>query len=115
MYDKPENRSVTEAEQIVTELRTALTEPRSRECLACFVSRMLAEFGCDNHLRWVARWRDACAPRATALETRLENRGGFCDCEVAFNVYPEVMLREEGEEAPPCKGVSRRGSTRPCR
>ena len=76
---------------------------------------MLDEFGCDNKLRWVGRWRDACAPRATALERKLSDRGGFCDCEVAFNVYPDQMLLEEDVPRPPCAGVSRRGSTAPCR
>ena len=76
---------------------------------------MVGEFGCDNKLRWVRRWRDACAPRATALERRLESRGGYCDCEVAFNVYPGQMIYDDEEDMRPCAGVSRRGLTAPCR
>ena len=110
-----DNEPVAAAERYVTALREELTEPRDRECLACYISRMLEEFGCDNQLRWVRRWRDACAPRATALERRMEESGGFCDCEVAYNVYPERMPDEDGADLPRCKGVSRRGSTAPCR
>lgn len=111
MDDEP----VIAAEQYVTVLREELTQPRDRECLACYVGRMLEDFGCDNHLRWVSRWRDACAPRATALERRMEDQGGFCDCEVAYNVYPDQMLYEDPADMPQCQGVRRRGSTAPCR
>jgi hypothetical protein len=106
---------VAEAEEYVSALRREWVAPRDRECVACYVGRMLDEFGCDNRLRWVGLWRDECAPRATALERRLSSRGGFCDCEVALNVYPEQMLLAEDEPRPPCDGVSRRGSTMPCR
>ncbi|WP_158893127.1 DUF2695 domain-containing protein [Amycolatopsis anabasis] len=111
---------LAEAENLVGDLQEQWTTPVDRECLACFVVRMLDDFGCDGTFRWTRRWRDACAPRATALEERLENRGAFCDCEIAWNVYPEQMLATEEEEAsgappPPCSGVSRRGSTKPCR
>jgi hypothetical protein len=104
-----------DAEGYVSALRKELTAPRDRECLTCYVSRMLGEFGCDTTLRWAGLWRDACAPRATALERRLSRHGGFCDCEIAFNVYPDQMLLPEGQPRPPCRGVSRRGSTAPCR
>lgn len=101
------------AESYVAALQTTLTTPRDRECLACFVGRMLDEFGCDNTLRWSEHWRDRCAPRATALADRLCRRGGFCDCEVLLNVYPERLI-EDDETVPVCVGVSRRGSTKPC-
>lgn len=105
-----------DAAEFVAALQEELTAPRDRECLGCYVMRMLDEFGCDNKLRWVGRWRDQCAPRATRLERGLEDRGGFCDCEVAFNVYPDIMLVEDDETPlPECLGVSRRGSTLLCR
>jgi Protein of unknown function (DUF2695) len=110
-------------------------EPRRHECVACFVDRMTRAYGCSDHLSWVARWRDRCAPRATALERRLRAKGGYCDCEMLTNVYARSeWLREQwewageddGESAdgasvgaeaesapPPCLGV-RRGSTQPC-
>lgn len=108
--------SVLDVEDYLSGLQQELTSPRDRECLACYVGRMLDEFGCDNNLRWVGVWRDACAPRATELKRRLCRRGGCCDCEVAFNVYPDQMLVEDDDAPrPACAGVSRRGSTKPCR
>jgi hypothetical protein len=110
-----DDESVAAAERYVTELRNELTEPHDRECLACYVGRMVGEFGCDNKLRWIRRWRDTCATRAAALERRLESWGGYRDCEVAFNVYPGQMIYDDEEDMRPCAGVSRRGSTAPCR
>lgn len=103
----------TVAEDMVATLSEALTRPGERECLTCYLSRMLDAFGCDNRLRWAEHWRDRNAPQATALARRLQQRGGYCDCEVMLNVYPQLLL-EEDEPQPPCLGVSRRGSTRPC-
>lgn len=65
-------------------------------------------------LRWCLHWRDTCAPRATALADRLGDRGGFCDCEVLLNVYPDRLV-EDGQTPPSCAGVPRRGTTRACR
>jgi len=104
----------TLAESYLSELQATLTAPRARECLPCYVGRMLAEFGCAGTLRWSEHWRNICAPRATALAARLGSRGGFCDCEVLLNVYPDWLV-EEDEPLPACAGVSRRGSTQPCR
>lgn len=102
------------AEQLVRELAQALTTPRPQECLACFVARMLEEFACDGTLRFARRFRDLAAPRATALERRLQDRGGFCDCEIFGNAYqPSYRLRIGDHEVLPCIGV-RRGSTAPC-
>ena len=72
----------------IAELSSRLTEPGERECLRCFLLRMLAEFGCDNTCRWSTRWRDLRSPEAKGLIRRLGRLGGCCDCEVIFNVYP---------------------------
>lgn len=104
-----------------------LADPRStpgdHECLACFVARMLTDFGCDTTLRWAQRFRDVRSPAATGLERRLGNVGGFCDCEIFLNGYDlvrELMVRDVHTDEleppavpPPCAGV-RRTSTRPC-
>lgn len=62
------------AESYVAELQEHLTTPQDRECLACYVRRMLIEFGCDNKLRWALHWRDFRAPRASALQPPLSKR-----------------------------------------
>lgn len=101
----------------------ALVVPRPYECVACYVWRMLDEFGCNATPRWVRRWRDARAPRATALEQRLARRGGCCDCELFLNVWvhpANVLTSESGggiqtaRSVPNlCHGV-RPGSAQPC-
>lgn len=117
-----------QAEGFLRSLSDEWLRPHGAECLACYLNRMLAAFGCDGTLRFARSYREARAPRATALERRLVAAGGFCDCEVLFNVFaPAAPLtspgyrKEEDEDVeappptgmPPCQGV-RRGSTRPC-
>ncbi|MBA2324802.1 MAG: DUF2695 domain-containing protein [Pseudonocardiales bacterium] len=86
-----ETDAATQAERLVYDLSQTLTAPADRECLPCYLARML-----------------------TALTERLRNRGGFCDCEVLLNVYP-AWLPDDGQTPAPCQGVLRRGSTKPCR
>ncbi|NVM96497.1 DUF2695 domain-containing protein [Arthrobacter sp. AETb3-4] len=101
------------------QLSEAMTMPRPRECLACYVLRML-EFGCHGR-HWMGRYRAMRAPRATALERRMAQKGGYCDCEMLMNVvFPNpryFRVDEDGDividPKPPCLGV-RGGSTQPC-
>ena len=120
---------VTSTENELRVLSSALTDPHDGECLLCYVYRML-EHGCTG-LRWALRYRDLRAPRATALEARLGQKGGYCDCEIFMNAYEpaeELWSRgreyDEGdrtywidpeppEQLPPCRGV-RAGSTKGC-
>ena len=110
----------TRAEGALREVLGELTDPLERECLFCYVYRML-EFGClPERLTWARRWRDLRAPRATGLERRLGARGGFCDCEIFLNGWcpADLVLDENGDYAfppvmPRCRGV-RGGSTQPC-
>ncbi len=119
---KPIHNEVTEyAERLLREAASTLAVPNHRECLACYVSRQLGEFGCDTTLRFTERFRDLRAPAATGLADRLGRRGGFCDCEIFWNVYEEcdaddpANYRESDGSfiIEPCRGV-RRGSTQPC-
>lgn len=77
----------TDVEHYLLALSHVMTQPYARECLGCFVARMLDEFGCDNTLRWAMRYRDLRVPRATRLESRLGDIGAFCDCEIFLNGY----------------------------
>ena len=84
------------AERELAEFPQRLTEPGKRECLRCYLVRMLNVFGCYNTHRWTTRWRDLRAPRATALLDRLAERGGICcDCEVMFNIYLPRQFAEK--------------------
>jgi hypothetical protein len=103
-----ENSLTLEAEKIVRTLATTLTAPLDAECLPCYLDRVLRDVPCDNTLRLTQRYRDAVAPRATGLERRMREGGGYCDCEVLWNVYWAFSDTVE-----PCQGV-RHGSTKPC-
>jgi len=101
------------------ELSEAMTRPRPHECVACYVYRML-EFGCEGH-RWVSRFRELAAPRATALERRLAGKGGYCDCELFMNVFfasPRFFKTNDDGDVleqpmPDCRGVWG-GSSKAC-
>jgi hypothetical protein len=102
------------ADKVETEvawLAKWLTEPGERECLRCFLLRMINEFGCDGTHRWTIRWRDERAPRARALLRRLAALGGCCDCEVLLNVFPDYP---ETDRLLPCAGQPQAGSAGPC-
>jgi Protein of unknown function (DUF2695) len=95
----------------LTELSRLLTEPGERECLRCFLLRMVNEFGCDGGHRWTIRWRDQRAPRANGLLRKLKQLGGCCDCEVLLNVFPYYP---ETDRLLPCTGQPQPGSAVPC-
>lgn len=112
-----------EAERYLRAIADPRSEPAPRECVVCYVARMLDAFGCDTTLRWAMRFRDLRSPTATGLGRRLGAVGGFCDCEIFLNGYQlarELLVRdvrtdelEAPAEPPACAGVGRT-STRPC-
>ncbi|MGM7668713.1 DUF2695 domain-containing protein [Microbacterium sp. A93] len=121
-----------QAQKIITNASMDILSPRDGECVLCFTDRQLEQFGCHNTLRFALAYRDLVAPRATALDSRLGAKGGYCDCEIFLNAYqpvrrlwsPERRVWSEagGEEfidamppehMPACAGV-RKGSTQPC-
>ena len=106
-------KSVADAvEAELVSLSRRLTKPGRHECLRCFLLRMTSEFGCDGTYRWTVRWRDARAPRARGLVSRVRRRGDCgCDCEVLFNVFPDYPPTDQ---VLPCAGVLRAGSAMPC-
>jgi len=96
----------------LAELADQLTAPAERECLRCYLLRMTHEFGCDGTHRWTIRWRDMRAAQPGGLLEQLKRRGGLCcDCEVAWNVFPDYP---DVTELLPCAGVAKAGSARPC-
>ena len=100
-----------DVETELADLAERLTAPGSAECLRCFLLRMITEFGCDGTFRWTIRWRDVRSAQRAKLLDRLARRGGFCDCEVLMNVYPDYP---PVNAALPCAGVPKPGSSRPC-
>lgn len=118
-------RVIRDAEEYLQEVVWEVLAPHPQECVLCYAARMLEEHGCDETLRWVGRFRALRSPRATGLEERMRRVGGFCDCEVFLNGYGlarEHLVRdldtdelEPPDRPPPCAGVARMDSTRPCR
>lgn len=78
-------------------------EPGAQECLSCYLVRMLQARGCDGQLLWAGVWRDHTHPQWHALEERLRDQGGYCDCEVLCNVSPPRHEPPEGTPWPPCR------------
>lgn len=119
------------AERLVRRASDELLAIRDGECVVCYVNRMVAAFGCNTNLRFARHFRDARAPRATAIERRFGQVGGYCDCEILMNGWsphprfwtPARETEEDGivfcddprppDPPPPC-GTVRRGSIRPC-
>ena len=95
----------------LADLAERLTAPGQRECLRCYLLRMIAEFGCDGTYRWTIRWRDMRAAQPRGLLRQLEQRGGCCGCEVLMNVFPDYP---SADRPLPCAGVTRPGSSKPC-
>lgn len=114
---------IAEAESALRTSAETLTNPLEGECLLCFVVRMTDTLGCDNTLRWALRYRDLRAPHDRRLEQRLEELGGFCDCEIVVNGYAlatELMVSDPDaddlsvpDEQPACLGVVP-ATTEPC-
>ncbi len=95
----------------IARLSRQLTEPGERECLRCFLLRMISEFGCDGGHRWARQWQRLRAPRAAALLRRLAELGGCCDCEILLNVF--TGYPDSGRPLP-CVGQPQVGSAVPC-
>ena len=94
-------------------LRDALL-PRRTDCLACYLHRALRRSGCDGTLTLTHEWQAhqrALRRRTGGLTAWLRRRGGYCDCEVLMNVFPDYP---DVPELLPCSGVGRSGSPRPC-
>lgn len=97
--------------------------PRSGECLACFIVRMVPEGECSGTFGWIDHYRAVRARRAVALTRRLAAQGAGCDCSVVSTVWqPSIALwsrdpasgeLEQPTQLPVCAGV-RPGSTQPC-
>lgn len=62
------------------------------EGLFDFVDLAVGKDDCDNTLRFTEEWLEANNLSRDPVVNWLESNGGFCDCEVIFNV------REEWEE-----------------
>jgi hypothetical protein len=93
----PEN--IAYAEPSARSGESAGDDPARRECLRCYLVRMIRAHGCDNTKKWTLRWRERRAPGDGQLLGQLEERGGICcDCEVVFNVWEQEETDWQEEE-----------------
>ncbi|MFC4948395.1 DUF2695 domain-containing protein [Pseudonocardia sp. GCM10023141] len=70
--------------------RTAVTlTPTQIGDLVAALDTALAARGCDNTLRGARLWAVGAHVPWPRLKGELEDNGGFCDCEVLFNVFPD--------------------------
>ena len=79
------------------ELSEQVTAPGARECLACYLDRMLGQFGCAGH-RFTRRWARGRA-RGTEgglVRWAVASGGCCCDCEVAVNSLSRLSARRCG-------------------
>lgn len=99
--------------------------PHPQECLLCYLVRAVDARGCDGGWSWARRFRELRSPLATGLEARLAGTGATCDCAVVERAYRPTrqhLVRDlhtdelqRPDRPPPCAGVGRLDSTRPCR
>lgn len=80
-----------------------LPGPRGDECLACFLRRALERQPCTGRLSLTHDWQWAQRRRGLrtgGLTAYLKRNGGYCDCEVLLNVYPDDEVAAVGERCP---------------
>ena len=87
-------------------------DPARNECLRCYLRRTLEEHGCDGSRKWSVRWYKLRSPLDTGLLARLENLGGYCDCEILLNVWHEDVFVEA--RTAPCSGTTHEDPLVPC-
>lgn len=56
--------------------------------LVVAVDASLQERGCDNTLRAAQHWAEGAGVDWPRLRVELQGNGGYCDCEILFNVFP---------------------------
>lgn len=127
---------VLAAEQVLAEVFAedfpVLAAPGRDECLACYVTRMIGRFGCDESWRFVDHYSSRSDPSHADASTPDWRREGQCDCDVydlgydlADDVEEPVEHLQAGDmpvvlhhEWPwpnphPCRGIES-GSIEPC-
>ncbi|REE25462.1 uncharacterized protein DUF2695 [Winogradskyella pacifica] len=75
---------------------TILTENQVTE-LCVFIENRIEKIGCDHSLKYTFEWAEKNGIDKSDLIDVLETNGGFCDCEVTFNLPEDYDLKLESE------------------
>lgn len=58
--------------------------PHDRECLSCYLERMLGAYGCVGD-RFLRHWAAGHPGGVARVRAWARSEGGYCDCEVVLN------------------------------
>jgi hypothetical protein len=84
LYDDLYERLYDDEDEV--DLTPLPVEPAKRGSLRQAIERGLQEHGCDHTLRNAEAWARHEKIQWGWLQNELEERGGYCDCEVVLNV-----------------------------
>jgi hypothetical protein len=76
---------------------TILTEKQVTE-LCVFIENRIENIGCDHSLKNTFEWAEKNGINKDDLIDTLESNGGFCDCEVTFNLPEDCDLEIESDD-----------------
>jgi hypothetical protein len=65
-----------------------LPDPEQLKSLGVYLDLQIEDHGCDHTLTHTKEWSDLSIPKSKKVTfiKAIQNYGGFCDCEVSFNV-----------------------------
>lgn len=86
-----------------------------RECLPCYLARLLRSMGCSGNLSHLLRWQQSASPTARLVLRRLDRLGAECDCMALRRGFRLSWRNGLAGDAPAgaCQGVAYR-SAAPC-
>ena len=76
---------------------TILTEKQVTE-LCVFIENRIENIGCDHSLKNTFEWAEKNGINKDDLIDVLESNGGFCDCEVTYNLPEDCDLEIESDD-----------------
>ena len=85
-YDEPDRFEELDDAYDEVPLAPLALPPGQVAALVAAIERGLRERGCDTTLRAAQAWAVREEISWPSLRTALEDRGGFCDCEVLLNI-----------------------------
>jgi hypothetical protein len=86
----PEPEDELDLDDYDDEIRLPITlTPAQRADLRAVLDRDLLDGGRDNTLRIAKQWADGARVPWPRLRRELQVNGGYCDCEIIFNVITD--------------------------